>query len=402
MDKDASGEIQFKFSQPSTPGTPKAGKANSQTDSGEIYNIVREALKPLQTQLITANEEISALRQDLAAIRQDNEILKEDVTKLQGYNRKDNLKLLGLRELPYENRRDCKRLVLNLLLQANIKLHPKSIETANRIGRKFDNRPRPMLIKVFHAEEREFLLAKSLHIYRTTGIRIEEDFPPVIEYKRKQLKPILFAANKSKDHNYTASLNHDKLIIDNKQYSVENLDTLPPNLNPERIFTPTDGSTTAFFTFNSPLSNHHLANQRVNNQLFNSNEQYYMYMKCKTFNDHETAEKIMKEKRPGLQKKLGDDIKVANFNKTVWRDRCNDIMSTGLRAKFDQNPKLKQFLMNTNNTFLVEASPKDFYWGAGLSLRDPKLWQRNTWVGKASNHMGRLLSELRRDYNRLT
>ena len=242
--KDASSEPEphFKFSLPATPGTPKSGKSQTQADSNstdciDVYKLVREAIEPFQKQLNTANENIVVLRQDLSSIQQDNITLREEIVRLQGYNRKDNLNFLGLRELPYENQRDCKRLVLNLLLQANIKLHPKAIEIAHRTGRKMENRPRPMLVKVFHAEEREFLLAKSQHIYRATGIRLEEDFPPAIETKRKQLKPIFFAANKSKDHNYTASLRQDKLTIDNKQYTVDNRLTSPKSQSREYIHT---------------------------------------------------------------------------------------------------------------------------------------------------------------------
>ena len=136
--------------------------------------------------------------------------------------------------------------------------------------------------------------------------------------------------------------------------------------------------------------------------LFNSNEQFYMYTKAKTFNDHESATKIMKEKSPGKQKQIGDDRNIANFKKSVWRERCIGVMTIGLKAKFDQNPRLKQFLIKTDQTFLVEANPKNPYWGAGLALRDQKMWKKNSWVGKASNHLGSLLTELRREYNRLT
>ena len=39
-------------------------------------------------------------------------------------------------------------------------------------------------------------------------------------------------------------------------------------------------------------------------------------------------------------------------------------MKVGLQAKFDQNLKLKQFLLDTGTTILVDANPKDKYWGA--------------------------------------
>lgn len=38
-------------------------------------------------------------------------------------------------------------------------------------------------------------------------------------------------------------------------------------------------------------SNHHIADQTINNKTFNCNEQFYMYAKAINFIDHETAQK---------------------------------------------------------------------------------------------------------------
>ena len=64
----------------------------------------------------------------------------------------------------------------------------------------------------------------------------------------------------------------------------------------------------------------------------------------------------MKEKDPGKQKGLGKDKNIANFNETVWRQRCQEVMKVGLQAKFDQNPELKQFLLGTGINILIEAN----------------------------------------------
>ena len=76
-------------------------------------------------------------------------------------------------------------------------------------------------------------------------------------------------------------------------------------------------------------------------------------------------------------------------------------MEEGLKHKFGQNPRLKQFLLATETTVLLEANPKDKFWGVGMSLRNPNIWKKNSWHGKAQNHLGRLLAELRRTYKRM-
>ena len=123
-----------------------------------------------------------------------------------------------------------------------------------------------------------------------------------------------------------------------------------------------------------------------------------MYKKATTFKDYDSASKILKEKIPANQKNLGRRENIANYNETAWRERCIDIMETGLRSKFEQNPRLKDFLMKTGTTILVEANPGDKYWGAGIAIQNPRIWKKNPWVGEAKNHMGLLLTKLRREY----
>ena len=72
-------------------------------------------------------------------------------------------------------------------------------------------------------------------------------------------------------------------------------------------------------------------------------------------------------------------------------------MNIGLHAKFKQNAKLKQTLLNTNNNTLIEASPGDKFWGTGMGIYHPNLWRRNILLGQAKNHLGRELMDLRRE-----
>ena len=146
---------------------------------------------------------------------------------------------------------------------------------------------------------------RSAHIYRLAGIKTEEDFPEEIEKKRRILKPILNkAANTTLNgsHKYQASMHMDKLNVNGRTYSMDTICKLPDNIHPTKVYTPSSNGITAFFSGQSPFSKHHISQQKVNNMVFNCNEQYYMYKKAKTFNDHTTAAKILKEKDPKEQK----------------------------------------------------------------------------------------------------
>ena len=157
----------------------------------------------------------------------------------------------------------------------------------------------------------------------------------------------------------------------------------------------------AFFTCASSLSNHHDSPMEVEGQSLKSNEQQYMFKKATTFADKKTADAIMRESDHGKIKGLGNNDRIKNFNITTWDNRCLDIMKTGLMAKFQQNPTLKMFLLETGDTYLVEASPRDTFWGCGISLRNKRLWEKNSWMGKADNHLGQILMDIRREFKQL-
>ena len=148
---------------------------------------------------------------------------------------------------------------------------------AHRVGpiSHYQRRPRSIIVKFFHGEEKELVLGKSEHIWKSTGIRVEEDFATRIETNRKVLKPILFAAKRSVDesgkHEYNAKLNLDKPNLNGKVDTVKDMDKLPAKLHPANLSTQTKGNTTAFFTCDSTLSNHYEATQKIGDTVYNCN-----------------------------------------------------------------------------------------------------------------------------------
>jgi len=47
----------------------------------------------------------------------------------------------------------------------------------------------------------------------------------------------------------------------------------------------------------------------------------------------------------------------------MWDDKKDEVMLTGIRAKFSQNPELKKKLLDSGDSKLHENSPSDMYWG---------------------------------------
>lgn len=129
------------------------------------------------------------------------------------------------------------------------------------------------------------------------------------------------------------------------------------------------------------------------NKEYNTAEQFMMHCKAVLFNDHDTAKKIMSASNPRDQKNLGRQVK--NFDEWMWNKVCRQIVYTGNKAKFTQNPKLLEVLLNTVGTTLVEASPFDLIWGIGLNEETAKKTDPSKWPGK--NWLGLTLTKVRED-----
>jgi ribA/ribD-fused uncharacterized protein len=139
------------------------------------------------------------------------------------------------------------------------------------------------------------------------------------------------------------------------------------------------------------FSNFHPCKFEVDGIKFNCSEQYFMYKKAMTFNDVPVAELILESIFPSEQKHLGRGV--GDFDGNVWDEVKFKHMYDACYAKFSQNPDLKEQLLNTIGTRLVEASPYDKIWGIGFREDDPNAHDPSLWKGL--NLLGEVLDDVR-------
>jgi len=108
-------------------------------------------------------------------------------------------------------------------------------------------------------------------------------------------------------------------------------------------------------------------------------EHWMMAQKAGLFGDHEISERILKATKPGEVKELGRKIK--GFDEIKWNEEKFEIVKTGNIHKFNQNKKLKEYLLNTADRIIVEASPTDSIWGIGLAQDSKMIENPHTWKG---------------------
>ena len=124
---------------------------------------------------------------------------------------------------------------------------------------------------------------------------------------------------------------------------------------------------------------------------YHTTEQYMMASKARLFGDEEVFRKIMEANNPFDYKNLGREVQ--NFVSEPWDSKKSEIVVEGNKAKFSQNPDLKDFLLSSGDAILVEASPYDKIWGIGLDRETAMKGSVEQWQGE--NLLGCALMEVR-------
>ena len=122
------------------------------------------------------------------------------------------------------------------------------------------------------------------------------------------------------------------------------------------------------------LSNFHRSLQVVDGVFYPTNEHYYQSMKTK---DPDLKRWIMSAPTPFLAMKAGRSLREGKELVSNWEDIKVEVMLKGLRAKFS-NPKLRDMLLATGDSVLMENSQTDMFWG-----------------GRGKNMLGKLLMQVR-------
>ena len=129
----------------------------------------------------------------------------------------------------------------------------------------------------------------------------------------------------------------------------------------------------------------------VNGVTYKTTEHWMMSQKALLFDNYDIHQKIIKCDKPGEAKELGRQV--TGFDEQVWISNRYSIVRTGNINKFNQNQELGNYLLNTKDRVLVEASPVDTIWGIGLTKDSEDVNDIYCWRGL--NLLGFALMETR-------
>lgn len=129
----------------------------------------------------------------------------------------------------------------------------------------------------------------------------------------------------------------------------------------------------------------------VDGIIYKTAEHWMMAQKALLFGDLAVYEKVLNADKPNEVKQLGRQI--SYFNEAVWNEHKYEIVKLGNIHKFNQNPAYGDYLLQTGDKILVEASPVDTVWGIGLAQDNDDIHNLYLWRGE--NLLGFALMEVR-------
>ena len=142
----------------------------------------------------------------------------------------------------------------------------------------------------------------------------------------------------------------------------------------------------------------------INGRSYDTAEQYMMSEKALLFNDLDIYQMIMNEPDPNQCKKLGRQVK--GFVGHIWDEAFPEIIFHGNLGKLQYDIEIVDALLQTGNAVLIEASPFDDIYGAGMKKDDllnpdgslktlPQNWHKKNSDRQAENNLGFILMGIR-------
>ena len=262
------------------------------------------------------------------------------------------------------------------------------IVRTRRLGKAEPNRTRPLSVEFSSKYDAIQIFKNRFSI--ENNIYVDREFCYETEKDWCLLRPFLKAAKSLKEYNRKCRLDGNQLVLDGKRYTKETLYQLPKNLEIMKITTKSDEHHVGFFGKLCPLSNFHPSPFLFHGTDYHSTEQLIQHQKAKLCGDKQAERSILSAKTPLECKKLSREITTFSFKR--WSENAKELCKEGIEAKFTQNPRLMQALLETGDKFLVECM-KDTLWGTGVPLSDRQCLNNKYW--KTQGLLGTILQEIR-------
>ena len=146
---------------------------------------------------------------------------------------------------------------------------------------------RSIIVRFARLNDRKVVWSNS-SLLRNTKFHINEKFPQNIGYNRRKLQPIYTYAKKIERYEKQLSLKGDRLVIGKTTYTVNNMNTLPADIHPNKMCTVSNDKVLVsggLLSKYSYLSNCSLCDLRYDSTDYPTLEHACQHTRAKHFND---------------------------------------------------------------------------------------------------------------------
>ena len=285
----------------------------------------------------------------------------------------------GLEDLP--------RLLSNLFRELGIDA-TIDIDQIYRIGPFRPKYKRQILISFLRVDDRDYVFDKRAKLRQSEyfhDVWISDD----VTLSARRVKTLIRqVAREAKNKGVKCTSTQYAVTIDGTKFNETSLNDLPTEFSLASVKTKQIGDDViAYHSEHSPLSNLFPAPIKIGKRFFDSLEHALQYKKARGHNEDRLAEKIHLCREAYEVRWMGKRITTTE----QWRKSEQDVMLSRMIRKFEQNPTLREQLLQTGRKILVEAT-LDKTWGAGCSLFSPAL-KNKSWPGR--NLQGETLMKAR-------
>lgn len=351
---------------------------------------VNNRLVDLEKRDTERKKQIDTLSKELRNTKEQLSLVNTKVNENTKELRSCNMIINGIAEGKDE---DCKDVSLKFFRNLVPNYQSEKILLAYRVGKERSDGEvnRAMFVKFRDIEAKQELMKRKSVLHKNKALGLgkvfcNDDLPEDIRRKRQEMREIARYATSIgyRDTRVTG----DKLIFSGNTYLEDELHLLPKELQMANVRTRKIGDKIGFLSEYSYLSNFYAAQVEINGQCYDSSEQAYQYSKAILCNRDDVAKDIKECTIPKKIKRHGDKIDTTE----QWEKVKVDTMKCILVAKFMQNKDLKQKLIETGRTQLMECSTNKF-WGTGWTLDSMEWNKSHNFPGR--NTLGNLLMEVR-------
>ena len=152
-------------------------------------------------------------------------------------------------------------------------------------------------------------------------------------------------------------------------------------------------SVVPFWGYKDTFSNHHPAVFTHAVTTYKSTEHFLFEQKALAMGNQEAAKEILNVEHAGKAKALGEKIPWDVNNRGPWATFAYNALWLANSCKYEQNKEMRKQLFDSAPNVLVEASPRDKYWGAGIDRHHRSINDPSHYPGQ--NTFGLLLTKLR-------